>query len=68
MPRKKTQTRPVLDHLVKALTDHGYGMKPDRVRAILEVISEDDLHRLSYNMYRTGEKLGCDAFWDGEPV
>lgn len=68
MPRKKTPTRPILNQLVRALTDHGYGMKPEEVMAILENISEDDLHRLSYNMYRTGEKLGYDAFWDGEPV
>lgn len=48
--------------LAKNLTHSGYGSDEETVLAILKRIPEEELVALTYNMYRTAEKCGADAF------
>lgn len=49
-------------NLAKNLTSHGYGKDEQTILDILKRIPEDELVALSYNLYRTAEKSGADAF------
>ena len=48
--------------LAKNLTLSGYGTDEKKILAILKRIPEEELVALTYNMYRTAEKCGADAF------
>lgn len=48
--------------LAKNLTYSGYGETEEVILKILSRIPEDELSKLTYNMYRTAEKIGPDAF------
>lgn len=54
--------REFVNLLAKALTESGYGVDYERAVQILSKLSDEDIRDLSYLMYRTGEKIGYDAF------
>lgn len=53
--------------LARNLAYSGYGESEEVVLAILSRIPEDELEKLTYNLYRTAEKLGEDAFDNKHP-
>lgn len=48
--------------LATNLTLSGYGSDYATIINILSKLSEDDIDKLTYNLYRTAEKIGLDAF------
>ncbi|AEZ50308.1 hypothetical protein BPS13_0129 [Bacillus phage BPS13] len=44
------------------MTRHGYGASYERVKALLSDFTDDQIDILAYQMYRTAEKTGMDAF------
>lgn len=48
--------------LASNLSRSGYGATKEELLLILNKLTEDDLEKLTYNMYRTSEKMGSDAF------
>lgn len=53
--------------LAKNLTYSGYGQDEATILAILKRIPKDELVALAYNLYRTAEKCGAEAF-DGTEI
>lgn len=51
-----------VDILANNLTKSGYGERYETIRDILLKLTEDDIEKLTYNLYRTAEKCGMDAF------
>ncbi|AHZ10251.1 hypothetical protein [Bacillus phage Hakuna] len=50
------------------MTRHGYGASYERIKALLVDFTDDQLEILAYQMYRTAEKTGMDAFDTYQPV
>lgn len=48
--------------LAKNLTKSGYGEGYDVIYNILLKLTEEEIELLTYNLYRTAEKCGEDAF------
>lgn len=46
----------------KNISKSGYGENYETILKIMNKLSEDEIEILSYNCYRTSEKLGEDAF------
>lgn len=48
--------------LAKNLTCHGYGSDYNEIYRILSKLTAEEISNLTYNLYRTSEKCGMDAF------
>jgi hypothetical protein len=48
--------------LAKNLTKSGYGTTYEEIFKILSKLDENEIKNLTYNMYRTADKCGLDAF------
>jgi hypothetical protein len=48
--------------LAKNLTKSGYGSDFETIHGILSKLTEVEIEALSYNLYRTAEKCGLEAF------
>lgn len=51
------------DEMATRLSRSGYGLPPPGLARILRKLSEDELHDLLYNVYRTAQKEGIDALY-----
>lgn len=58
---RRTQWSEKHENFCINLTAHGYGDDYDSMKYRLELLTEEDIDALSYNCYRTAEKLGKDS-------